>query len=659
MLSLQREEGTTPSITFSSAHGVVLTDFPPKLKCDETRPQCLRCSKRNESCPGYAATKTASLDTSSLPEEDSNSADDQAPTTSDHVFADATQLSSSYMEADDFSMNFFQFDCPESDAEGTFGSENTPKDYWRAMDTLDHDQKPQRLHRHHMVNLDSTSRISPTPWGQGSLIHRPTFQFGSYHGGTSESSRLSNLKPCSDSASQQRPDNEALSLSLAKPVITDLSSMLVEYYFKEVAGLFSCYDSQLNPFRSTVSQLWKSSTPVFYAVQSMAAACLTDVFPSLHATGLKMRDRAAACVEASIRNSQVDTGSLLTLIMLGLSASWHHPNDLGRKEFDHARTIMDAIHAGKVSIIQESTNSRNLQFFQEAMIYWEMLLSHVSDIDMPIQPLASKTPASQSDDNDMPKPSYPHPWTGVAREAQTIVVEVGRLVRQERLRMMNRPSFTSLADLDTGQKAFQTATVLAHNLVNLKFPTEEAIVSPRDAQTPVKHLLTIAEAYRLAGLLQLYRVFPDLLEIHQMRNMDLSWDSDSQTSQNLTKMALEISTLLQTIPIESRTRCVQPFLLVAVASELRSGQPSIGSKGSDHVSEASDDLSTPIADIEVLEARKFVIGRFSTFEHVLPAKPIRQMVEIIKHTWHRIDMGWADVYWMDVMIEKGWETTMG
>ncbi|EXJ91619.1 hypothetical protein A1O3_00169 [Capronia epimyces CBS 606.96] len=451
-------------------------------------------------------------------------------------------------------------------------------------------------------------------------------------------------------------------------IMNDYSSMLVEFYFKEVAALFSCYDSQLNPFRSTVSKLWKSSTSVFYVVQSMAAACLTDVFPNLHAVGAQMRDKAAACIEADIRESKVDAGSLLTLIMLGLSASWHRANDLGQKEFEYARTIMQAIQMGEIPSVLENNNTRNLQFFQEAMIYWEMLLSYVSDITMPLPPSQYQGPALP--DTVKPsqalEPSFPHPWTGVAREAQAMVFEVGRLVRQERHRIRNRPFFTSLSDIDTSRKALDTAAALACRLRNLKFPAEEAVVSPGDAQTPVTHLLTIAEVYRLTGLLQLYRVFPDLLATQEEDDEEQSdphsaWKiSEESIYSRLTELALEIVDLLRTIPTESRTRCVQPFLLVASASELRTS-PSFEYPGGSGVAGCdSNELSCPVStSIQVLEARKFVIGRLSTFEHVLPAKPIRQMVEIVKHTWDQLDMGLANVYWMDVMIEKGWETTMG
>jgi len=293
-----------------------------------------------------------------------------------------------------------------------------------------------------------------------------------------------------------------------------------------------------------------------------------------------------------------------------------------------------------------------------------MLLSYVSDVSGPLELPEGREPPSPAHANDLPEPSFPHPWTGVGREAQVIVFEVGRLVRRERHRIKNRPSFTSLADIDTGRKALDTAHTLASRLRNLILPTEEAVVSPGDAQTPVRHLLAIAEAYRLTGLLQLYRVFPDLLTSHdrdeRQVGLPAEWHADSGIiDKRLTALALEIVNLLEKIPIESRTRCVQPFLLVTVASELRTTTLTDSSEGLGDQDRDFSGAANAEAAIAVLEARKFVICRLSTFEHVLPAKPIRQMCQIVKHTWERIDKGLANVYWMDVMTEQGLETTMG
>jgi hypothetical protein len=450
--------------------------------------------------------------------------------------------------------------------------------------------------------------------------------------------------------------------------MNNYSSLLVEYYFKEVAGIFSCYDSHLNPFRSTVSKLWQTSNSVFYVLQSMSAACFSDVVPSMHAVGFKMRRAAMACIETDIRDSKVETGSLLTLIMLGLSASWHNPEDVGREQFEHARTIMGTLSTGHTPAFLEVNNKRNLQFFQEAMIYWEMLLSYVSDVSMPI-PLRQEPDIPGYEYNNMLEPSFPHPWTGVAREAQVLVFEVGRLVRKERQRIKNRPLFTSLADIDESYKVINSAEELALKLQKLQLPPEQAIVSPGDAQTPVQHLLTIAELYRLTGLLQLYRVFPDLLADYGGGATQLDLDfyephkvSTDGINQRLTSFAVEIVDLLRTLPIESATKCVQPFFFVAVASELRmppmpEALPASTKLLNDDADPTTDE--TGPSAVAVLAARKFVISRLSTFEHVLPAKPLRQIIQIVTLTWEQIDQGMADVYWMDVMTEKGWETTLG
>lgn len=443
-------------------------------------------------------------------------------------------------------------------------------------------------------------------------------------------------------------------------ILNDYSSVLVEYYFKEVAGIFSCYNGDLNPFRTTVSKLWQSSDSVFYVLQSMSAACLSDVVPSLHAVGYRLRNAAMAGVEADIRESRVETGSLLTLIMLGLSAPWHNANDLGFDLFKRARALLGTLCSGKTAAFLEANNHRNLRFFQEAMIYWEMLLSYVSDVSVALPPAQGSQPLKAEHSNSL-QPNFPHPWTGVGREAQVLAIEVGRLVRKERLRIKNRPVFTSLADVNASYRVIQKAKDLARQLQELQLPSQQAVVDPGDAQTPVEHLLALPELYRLTGLLQLYRVFPDLLAgseggSSQSEDGNLGEISPDDMIQRLAAFAVSIVDLLRTLPIESATKCVQPFFFVTVASELR--MPPVREIGDQAIKGTVPRVAGPSA-IEILEARKFVISRLSTFEHVLPAKPLRQMRQIVTYTWGQIDKGVGDVYWMDVMTEMGWETILG
>lgn len=515
-------------------------------------------------------------------------------------------------------------------------------------------------------------------------------------------------------------------LSISRP-LNNPSWTLIEYYFKEVAALFSSYDSQMNPFRTTVSRLWGSSLAMCRTMQSMAAATLVNDFPQFGPLGLKMREEA---IEIITREPIMDEKSLLALLMLGQTASWHDPKDLGISFFNLLRQQLTTLGSCTPEFGVKSS-SNNYRFFEEALIYWEMLLSFVADTDT----LSSDSKPSSTDES-LVLQRVPHPWTGIARDTQFTVHEVGRLVRRERQRIRAR-RFTSQEEITKAQIAIEKARELEDRLLGLAHPTEAEIVSPGDDETPVWHLLTMAEVYRCTGLMQLYRVFPDLLRNRlsssspsstsvrdpffpiDLDSMDISGggfcgtntSTNSNTTESgsargrgpgpshppqpspsttnpftntntdpdpdnpdsiyntwLTEFALTTLSRLQTIPLESRTRCLQPFLLVAASSELRlprSPHPTPQNRPQAHT---SDDLENeheqPISmeAIEISRTRRFILGRLTSFLHVLPPKPIHVCLRLVREVWRRMDSEKRDEergYWVDVMIEMGWETTMG
>ncbi|KAE8351896.1 Zn(II)2Cys6 transcription factor [Aspergillus coremiiformis] len=479
-----------------------------------------------------------------------------------------------------------------------------------------------------------------------------------------------------------RPPQHDL-MSIPQP-LNNPSWTLIEYYFKEVAALFSSYDSQMNPFRSTVSRLWGSSLAMCKTMQSMAAATLVNDFPQFGPLGRKLRNEA---VETIAKETTLDDKSLLALLMLGQTASWHDPKDLGISFFNLLRNHLDTEPLEATSLDRVN----NHQFFQEALIYWEMLLSFVADDTIVLSGSAATERRGL-----LVLQKIPHPWTGIARDTQFTVQEVGRLVRRERKRIRSR-FFTSRADIAQAQKAIEKARELEERLLGLAHPAEAEIINPGDDETPVWHLLTMAEVYRCTGLLQLYRVFPDLLrrrlpgqppssqpsnqpptasprdlflsvdtadlldsawveptylqpESNELRN-DSETLPDSYYDRWLAEFALTTLSRLKTIPVESRTRCLQPFLLVASSSELRLPRP--------EPSLDNDGLNISSYAIEVSRMRRFVLGRLTSFLHVLPPKPIDVCLQLVKDVWRRMDAEEPNVHWIDVMLEKGWETTMG
>lgn len=508
------------------------------------------------------------------------------------------------------------------------------------------------------------------------------------------------------------------------PSLVDPAMKLVNYYFSNVCPLYSAFDSALNPFRSAVGQIWDSSQSVYYAIQSMAAAQLANFYPEMIFTGLEMQRKAYQSLQDEMQlvtaGCQSSDRALLTLLLLGPSASWHDSSDLGLSHLSAARAL---IYPRLIAPVPPGNNllRRRNQFFEEALIYWEMLIGFVEPecTSSNIGPLglASSFLGGNSDSpTAQARKLLPHPWTGIAPKVQTIFAEVGRLIRQERLSksrdranrsttfgMMPASSFrTSRAKAAADNLAW--ATVLEDHLLSASLPTTEDLIDPGDVNTTRADFVAIGEAYRCAGLLELYRVFPSLLRkrlgaahppptttasttnsnsnsntpANRLATTDelddhddfatatTAWQSSlgisghptahssaappptaSQTSATdarsfLNSLALHILSMLESLPSSSGTMSTQPILLVAAASELR------------HVT-SLDYWDFDAGAAAVRHARRFVMERLREFSKRLPRRPLERMMELVEEVWRR----GGDTFWVDVMLEKGWQTVMG
>ncbi|ODM24197.1 hypothetical protein SI65_02093 [Aspergillus cristatus] len=689
-----------------------------RVKCGEEKPHCNRCTRLGVRCPGYVqslrwvtnhngiqfedATRTAESESATpraarcpapqsprapeglikaLPTSPSIALEDaNNPATIGTTTATQKPPNPSSLEVDETSIlceNLWDLNgdsLPELD-------DLSPPSSVAASTSEESIQQTDSPFAANFATTDLSNLFS---------LAAPAFQDNSRNYGHFSPTAIVRSYPPSSSRPQRIP----------QPLNGNSSWTLIEYYFKEVAALFSSYDSQMNPFRTTVSRLWGSSLAMCRTMQSMAAATLVHDFPQFGPMGLKMRNEA---VDILTKETEMDDKSLLALLMLGQTASWHDPKDLGISFFNLLRKHLNGKSSGAEAFL--SRQSKNYQFFEEALIYWEMLLSFVADNDS----LSLSGDASGMDDS-LVLQRMPHPWTGIARDTQSAVQEVGRLVRRERKRIRAQ-RFTSQEDISQAQRAIDQAQQLEERLLRLAHPTEAEIISPGDDDTPVWHLLTMAEAYRCTGLIQLYRVFPDLLRCRlplpntsttdpdrdpflsdQILGNDCNLDgfefpwldtnspkrtptppapgtthkikaADSYYNAWLTEFTLTTLSRLKTIPMESRTRCVQPFLFVASSSELRlpsvpmdesNTNPNPNTSTQDNNNEENVSHS-----VEVLRTRKFLLGRLTSYLHVLPPKPIHVCLQLVKEVWRRMDVGERDVYWMDVMMERGWETTMG
>jgi hypothetical protein len=647
-----------------------------KLKCDETKPGCINCKNRDITCPGYEKSlkwstkyelfQPVAFDRSKKPKKSSIYWKQPQDRVAEMALTPEVQR---------------HFDAFAATLPTNIVRETPQCERIEEIEEIEAD--PETDQRHHQSNADSTDSLSPPdpedvyelPIDPELEFHNLDLDFLDYLDADDPPALvIESVDRCHDLALQdfravQDAGNARLSRSLLLdyyrlPPTSNTHTMLVQHYFSDVCSLFSSFDSSLNPFRVTIGRIWDSSPSIYYAIQSMAAAQLANTFPQMIVTGLEMQKKAYECLNEELQlvnDGQVKRERmLLSILLLGLTTCWHDSGDLGLHHLTAARSLI------LPGLLEASTSDdkdiqRQIQFFEESLIYWEMLIGFVSEDSMSFAPRARplpKKPSYKSASETTDGKCVPHPWTGIAPRVQMLFAEVGRLVRRERKSLLS-----GIFDIVEAKERLECAAILEEELLTAEYPLESELVDPGDHKTSKHDFVVLAEAYRCAGLLELYRIFPSILRKRLGHNLtEPAWNDSSfefdfptprfDTSHESADLSLWISSLalhildtLECLPPSSGTSCLQPILLVTAASELKR----VGS---------IDYFDIHANDSKIIHTRKFVDRRLNEFARRLPAKPLRRMQEIIKEVWRRMDEG-QDAFWMDVMIEKGWQTVMG
>ncbi|KAF2649443.1 hypothetical protein K491DRAFT_579973, partial [Lophiostoma macrostomum CBS 122681] len=581
------------------------------VKCDERLGGCQRCAERGVGCPGYRLNVRWSSKhqvPSKLPDANSlhpvESTSPVADTNySNAVNDDCVQLTET-VSSPGVSMNHTEFICPVD---------------------LDLDS---------LSNWDGSTLPLPTEFPGFDL--NSVWAFGNYPEPHNNRPGPPTLSP-----------NSVAALSAASTPrfreLCDVPSALCSYFFKNVITLYCVYDSGKNMMRVLVEQLWQDSSALHHTIQSMAAICLSSDFPHLATVASSERELALQCLRdtpKSTNDTQAD--HLLSIYLLGHTASWHHPHELAKGQYHIARKMQTQwLRRGE-------TRATHYHFFEAGLEYWQMLLAFVTGDpgdDAEEDGLATESPRPAV----ALTPELSHPFYGVSRTVVRALTDIGSLVFNYRKRMAG-VKWLTLKDVDVFHDALCQGRLLQRTLLSHKSSFEET----GDPSSSCTDLHTITEAYQCAGLLQLYRVFPDLLqERYQPWETTQIFQPETtckiltceEREMWLTKFALRIIDLVKRTSLESHTRCVQPFLFVVTSSELRLAQQA----------NAVPDAHA----IEVAHARKFIKMRLSAYSHILPLRKVQKMQDLVNMVFTALDDGDHDVYWMDIARRRGLETMMG
>lgn len=430
--------------------------------------------------------------------------------------------------------------------------------------------------------------------------------------------------------------------------ISDGTTILVDFYFRHIAPLFCCSRDIPNPFDSGVKHCWTESSgnSVAYAIQSMSLACLARCMPGLHRAAWHLREQSLAATEkkTNTNNHSYDMNTAFTLILMGTSAGWFQPRDS-----NHSMASLFARYVSLVSCtdveVPGLSNSQMVSqeglFLKGILTYWGMFLGFMSS--------AKQGQSSQSCLVDQPPPNglvveldQLHPWTGISQDVCELLRRTGLLIRANRERILRPFGKSGLAE----QRAdFKIALDLEKRFTSMVFPG----VSTCEWQ---QRLYRLAEAYRLTGLLQLYRSFPEFLSANETPGRHGEHDSEPAIHFVPVEIASQILKSLLNLPSDLHTLRFQLIPLVAASTEL--GPNPKQARATGNVDEQLD-----LRDkIRISRARTLVMYQLESMQRVFPGDRMHQVTRLVREVWKRLDYENTGKrpFWIDVAIENDWDT---
>ncbi|KAJ6079704.1 hypothetical protein N7467_009457 [Penicillium canescens] len=597
-----------------------------RRRCDETKPSCQECSKKGHTCPGY---EKQNLKWRYVFKDDTH---------------EATQTASPIETPKSTATDSFEATNPTQEPE----RERSPNEDQDQVDTTGSsvfDQLPE---------FDDPANI----W-----FNLESGLPGSEVGNDDEQNSLSILR-------------KQLSNTSIPSFLIQLPAMLVEYYFRTVCNQWSSFDCPLNPFRTIISRLWSRNAAIYFTIQSMSAASLANDFPSMRAIGRQTQQQAIVCLQNSARGGTARMGDdefFLALLMLGSTTGWHDASDLGLAYLKAAQE-----HLLKQKRRCKSSNfavAKQYPLFKQCLLYWNLLAAFVAE-DSPI--LNEDSPTENSDGDLsiylVDGQAIPHPWTGSLTYSLSLFYRTARVIRASKTSHRKQvqaldPTLVDFSCLAEELDLRQRAEELEQNILFSGFSFYCGPVDIGDMNTPPSHFLTLAEAYRCAALLQIYHVFPEILEERLRSNQEADgepstpalflllfpitadWLSLSVEDTRHT-FALHIVSLLDQLPSTSGTKVMQPVILACISSDL------VFSSGSVLGPAANTIPSLNTLDVDIAQARRKVKMKMSELTIILPKLPMQRISNVINETWDRADSG-LEEFWLDVMLDLHLETIMG
>jgi len=288
------------------------------------------------------------------------------------------------------------------------------------------------------------------------------------------------------------------------------------------------------------------------------------------------------------------------------------------------------------------------------MAYWEAVASFIVDQDMDTADYLLRF----CDQNNSEVLSV-NPWSGISAELFIYLSKVGSIARQRHhLRKLSTSAAISSAVQEAERTLLQKGRALEVLVCGHTTPRIEQLEDTGDCFTPIEHFQTLARVYRLAILLELYRMFPELLAEDTRTSFRAVLQHENHC-QRLNVLAINILSLIASIPDTSGTRAVQMLALIIAGSTLRN----CSDEDTDNLGVGGHVQSMFSAKSCIKFWRTFVEDRLHKIDRYVGLDTVRRASRIIRETWKRAEEETLEprevVHWIDVMVDKGLQTLLG
>lgn len=296
--------------------------------------------------------------------------------------------------------------------------------------------------------------------------------------------------------------------------------------------------------------------------------------------GIRERKKAAGFLE---REGEVGIETVLAITLLGMTESWYRDTNCGGTQLLAARALMKSFQNPQCAGLLKGIP----MFVVNAYRYWECISAY--SMEFPEEPCFMGEKGEDTLD----------PLVGLGTDLFPLLSVIGWTIRRY-------CSAHCVHDEPVDSHHFNKIHDLERRLVNWTPPSSPTVSQLRAMDAEWAY--TMVSAYRLSGLLSLYRTHPTL------------------ASQSVVEdMAHECLELLRQIPADDPCQTMITLPLFLAGCEV-------------------------VRD----EDRVFVVERLKWIERRVGLSVVARIRELVNEVW-----GQCGMYWINVMNEMGWSLSFG